>query len=41
VFGVIGPFNLPVALLTGMSAGALVAGNTVVIKALRARAVVR
>ena len=31
-FGVIGPFNFPVALVTGMSAGALVAGNTVVIK---------
>ncbi len=32
MFGVIGPFNFPVALVTGMSAGALVAGNTVVIK---------
>jgi 1-pyrroline-5-carboxylate dehydrogenase len=32
VFGVIGPFNFPVALVTGMTAGALVAGNTVVIK---------
>jgi 1-pyrroline-5-carboxylate dehydrogenase len=32
VFGVIGPFNFPVALVTGMSAGALVAGNAVVIK---------
>ena len=32
VFGVIGPFNFPAALVTGMSAGALVAGNTVVIK---------
>jgi 1-pyrroline-5-carboxylate dehydrogenase len=32
VFGVIGPFNFPVALLTGMAAGALVAGNTVVLK---------
>jgi 1-pyrroline-5-carboxylate dehydrogenase len=32
VFGVIGPFNFPVALVTGMSAGALVAGNTVVLK---------
>ena len=32
VFGVIGPFNFPVALVTGMAAGALVAGNTVVIK---------
>jgi 1-pyrroline-5-carboxylate dehydrogenase len=32
VFGVIGPFNFPVALVTGMAAGALVAGNTVVLK---------
>ncbi|MEA2383075.1 MAG: hypothetical protein QOH72_3046 [Solirubrobacteraceae bacterium] len=32
VFGVIGPFNFPVALVTGMSAGALIAGNTVVLK---------
>jgi 1-pyrroline-5-carboxylate dehydrogenase len=32
VFGVVGPFNFPVALVTGMAAGALVAGNTVVIK---------
>jgi 1-pyrroline-5-carboxylate dehydrogenase len=32
VFGVIGPFNFPVALVTGMASGALVAGNTVVIK---------
>jgi 1-pyrroline-5-carboxylate dehydrogenase len=32
VFGVIGPFNFPAALVTGMAAGALVAGNTVVIK---------
>ena len=32
VFGVIGPFNFPVALVTGMTAGALVAGNTVVLK---------
>ena len=32
VFGVIGPFNFPVALVVGMSAGALVAGNSVVIK---------
>jgi 1-pyrroline-5-carboxylate dehydrogenase len=31
-FGVIGPFNFPVALVVNMSAGALVAGNTVVIK---------
>jgi len=32
VFGVIGPFNFPVALVTGMTAGALVAGNAVVLK---------
>ncbi len=32
VFAVIGPFNFPVALVTGMAAGALVAGNTVVLK---------
>ncbi len=32
VFGVIGPFNFPVALVVGMASGALVAGNTVVIK---------
>jgi 1-pyrroline-5-carboxylate dehydrogenase len=32
VFGVIGPFNFPAALCTGMAAGALVAGNTVVLK---------
>ena len=32
VFGVIGPFNFPVALVVGMAAGALVAGNTVVVK---------
>src|SRR3954454_6024485 len=32
VFGVIGPFNFPVALVTGMSVGALVAGNTIVLK---------
>jgi 1-pyrroline-5-carboxylate dehydrogenase len=32
VFGVIGPFNFPVALVVNMSAGAFVAGNTVVIK---------
>lgn len=32
VFGVIGPFNFPVALCVGMSAGALVAGNAVVLK---------
>ena len=29
--GVIGPFNFPDALVTGMSAGALVAGNTIVL----------
>jgi len=32
VFGVIGPFNFPVALVVGMASGALVAGNTVVVK---------
>ncbi len=32
VFGVIGPFNFPFALCIGMSAAALVAGNTVVLK---------
>lgn len=32
VFGVIGPFNFPFALPTGMMVGALVAGNTVVCK---------
>jgi 1-pyrroline-5-carboxylate dehydrogenase len=32
VFGVIGPFNFPVALCAGMSSAALVAGNTVVLK---------
>ena len=32
VFGVIAPFNFPLALATGMSAGALLAGNTVVFK---------
>ncbi|MFT9014394.1 MAG: aldehyde dehydrogenase family protein [Acetobacter sp.] len=32
VFGVISPFNYPAALLIGMSAGALVTGNTVVMK---------
>lgn len=32
VWGVISPFNFPVALAAGMSAGALVAGNTVVFK---------
>jgi 1-pyrroline-5-carboxylate dehydrogenase len=32
VFGVIAPFNFPLALAAGMSAGALLAGNTVVFK---------
>ena len=32
VFGVVSPFNFPFALATGMSAAALVAGNTVVFK---------
>lgn len=32
VFAVIAPFNFPVALMVGMSMGALVTGNTVVIK---------
>jgi 1-pyrroline-5-carboxylate dehydrogenase len=32
LFGVIAPFNFPVALSTGMSAAALAAGNTVVFK---------
>jgi 1-pyrroline-5-carboxylate dehydrogenase len=32
VWGVIAPFNFPLALSAGMSAGALVAGNTVVFK---------
>jgi 1-pyrroline-5-carboxylate dehydrogenase len=32
VFGVIAPFNFPLALSAGMSAGALLAGNTVVFK---------
>lgn len=32
VFTVISPFNFPLALATGMSAGALVGGNTVVLK---------
>ena len=32
VFAVIAPFNFPAALLTGMSAAALLAGNTVILK---------
>jgi 1-pyrroline-5-carboxylate dehydrogenase len=32
VFGVVAPFNFPLALATGMAAGALVTGNTVVFK---------
>jgi 1-pyrroline-5-carboxylate dehydrogenase len=32
VFGVIGPFNFPFAILTGMTAGAVITGNTVVVK---------
>lgn len=32
VFGVIAPWNFPIALLTGMSTSALIAGNTVVAK---------
>jgi 1-pyrroline-5-carboxylate dehydrogenase len=32
VFGVIAPFNFPIALALGMSSAALVAGNTVVLK---------
>src|SRR3954451_16144707 len=32
VFGVIAPFNFPVALSTGMASSALIAGNTVVFK---------
>jgi 1-pyrroline-5-carboxylate dehydrogenase len=32
VFGVIAPFNFPVAITIGMSAGALITGNTVVLK---------
>ncbi len=32
VFGVIAPFNFPLALAAGMSSGALLAGNTVVFK---------
>jgi 1-pyrroline-5-carboxylate dehydrogenase len=32
VWGVIAPWNFPMALATGMSAGALIAGNTIVLK---------
>lgn len=32
VFGVLAPFNFPVSISTGMSAGALITGNTVVFK---------
>ncbi len=32
VFGVIAPFNFPISISTGMSAGALITGNTVVFK---------
>jgi 1-pyrroline-5-carboxylate dehydrogenase len=32
VFAVIGPFNFPIALTTGMAAAALITGNTVVLK---------
>ena len=32
VFGVIAPFNFPVSISTGMSSGAMLAGNTVVFK---------
>ncbi|MGI0141827.1 MAG: aldehyde dehydrogenase family protein [Candidatus Micrarchaeales archaeon] len=32
VFGVIAPFNFPISISTGMSAGALLTGNTVVFK---------
>ncbi len=32
VFGVISPFNFPMALATGMAAGALITGNSVILK---------
>jgi 1-pyrroline-5-carboxylate dehydrogenase len=32
VFGVVAPFNFPLAILTGMTAGAMITGNTVVAK---------
>ncbi|MFB6095621.1 MAG: aldehyde dehydrogenase family protein, partial [Halodesulfurarchaeum sp.] len=32
VFGIVSPFNFPLAILTGMTTGALVTGNTVVVK---------
>ena len=41
VFAVIAPFNFPAALSVGMAAAALIAGNTVVLQALRGDAVDR
>lgn len=32
VFGVVAPFNFPLAILTGMTTGALITGNTAVVK---------
>lgn len=32
VFGVVTPFNFPIAILTGMTTGALITGNTAVVK---------
>ena len=32
VWGVIGPFNFPAAILVGMSTGAMITGNTIVVK---------
>jgi 1-pyrroline-5-carboxylate dehydrogenase len=40
VFGVIGPFNFPFAIFTGMTAGALLAGNTVVAKPSKATSLI-